>query len=73
MTKVEVSYALAAPLSGEALETIARLHGVYGLQAVKVAPALDALTVLYDATRLRPAEVDRILLDAGLAVTRRAG
>ena len=37
-------------------------------QSVKVDPSLESLTVEYDATRLRPAEVESALTGAGIPV-----
>ena len=70
MTKVEVEYRLESALTDEMLSAIDRAHGVYGLQAVKVKPSLDGLEVLYDASRLKPEDVDRTLLGLGLPVVR---
>jgi len=70
MTKVEVSYRLSSPLTGEMLQAIDRSHGVYGLQSVKVTPQSDGLQVLYDASRLKLEDVDQTLLGLGLPVVR---
>lgn len=72
MTKVEVRYELTAPLDDSMMAAIDRAHGIYGLQSVGVAPALDSLLVLFDASRLALADVDEKLLGLGLPV-RRAG
>ena len=58
------------PLDEPLLERIRDLHAVYGVLGVQVAPSLDVLTVEYDATRLRPAEVESALERAGIAVER---
>ncbi len=58
MTKIQKEFQLTRPLDEELLERISDVHAVYGIQHVKVAPSLDRLTVEYDATRLRPAEVE---------------
>jgi|WetSurMetagenome_2_1015567.scaffolds.fasta_scaffold1169443_2 hypothetical protein len=70
MTKVEVRYDLTAPLDDSMMAAIDRSHGVYGLQSVRVAPTLDSLDVLYDASRLQPADVDETLMRLGLPVRR---
>jgi hypothetical protein len=70
MTKVEVRYVFTKPFDDAWLPALERLHGVYGLQSVKLNPALDGLVVLYDATRMQPADVDRQLHAAGLPVSR---
>ena len=61
-------FRLRKPLDGPALEAIATVHAKYGIQKIKVADSLDALMVEYDATRLRPAEVEAALAGAGIAV-----
>ena len=50
------------------LECIARAHAIYGFQKIQVPPTLDSLLVEYDATRLRPAEVEAALARAGIPV-----
>lgn len=50
------------------LKSISDAYAIYGIQKVQVAPSLDALLVEYDATRLRPAEVESALASAGIPV-----
>jgi len=50
------------------LTRISDAHALYGIQHVKLDPSLDGLTVEYDATRLRPAEVGAALTGAGIPV-----
>jgi len=71
MTKVQVTYDLDGPVDEAVLERIDRIHGVYGIQAARLSPALDSLLVQYDATRMKPEDVDRTLHAAGLAVRRK--
>ena len=52
------------------LKRIAGAHSLYGVHHVKLAPSLDSMTVEYDATRLRPAEVEAALAGAGIPVER---
>ena len=68
MTKVQIRFRLQKPLDEPALKAIATVHAKYGIQKIKVADSLDALTVEYDATRLRPAEVQAALAGAGISV-----
>ena len=68
MTKVQIRFRLQRPLDEPALTAIATVHTRYGIQKIRVADSLDALTVEYDATRLRPAEVEAALAGAGIAV-----
>jgi len=68
MTKVQIRFRLRQPLSDSLLQTIADAHTLYGIQRVRLSPAMDSLMVEYDATRLRPAEVESALSGAGIAV-----
>jgi hypothetical protein len=70
MTKVEAHYEFTATLDDQGLAAIDRSHSVYGLHSVRLSPQLDRLTVLYDASRLQPLDVDEALLGLGLPVRR---
>jgi hypothetical protein len=70
MTKVQTQFRLSGPLNDAMLARIADAHSIYGIARVKLGPASDALSVEYDATRLRPAEVESALAAAGIPVTR---
>jgi hypothetical protein len=67
MTKVQVRFRLQQPLDDAARAALATLHAKYGIQKTRLAESLDALTVEYDATRLRPAEVEAALAGAGIS------
>ena len=69
MTKIQIRFQLQKPLDDTLLARISDAHSLYGIQKVKVAPTLDSLFVEYDATRLRPAEVESALAGAGIPVT----
>jgi hypothetical protein len=66
MTKVQMRFRLQKPLDESALTAISIVNAKYGIQRIKVADSLDALMVEYDATRLRPAEVEAALAVAGI-------
>ncbi len=68
MTKVQIEFQLQHALDDELLNRIAGAYSIYGIQKIKLAPAQDGLTVEYDATRLRPAEVQAALARAGIPV-----
>jgi len=68
MTKVQIHFRLQRPLDENQLEHIADTYAIYGIQKINVAPSLDSLSVEYDATRLRPAEVEAALARAGVPV-----
>jgi len=70
MTKIQVRFRLQRPLDDAMLSRISDAHAKYGIQRIDVDPSLDALTVDYDATRLRPAEVESVLAGAGIPVVR---
>ena len=67
MTKVQRQFRVRK-LDDAALAGLASVNSKYGIQRIRVSPALDALMVEYDATRLRPAEVEAALAGAGIAV-----
>jgi len=70
MTKVQIHFRLQKPLDALLLQRIAETHTLYGIYHVEVSPSLDNVTVEYDATRLRPAEVELALSSAGIPVER---
>jgi allophanate hydrolase subunit 1 len=65
MTKVRIHFHLPNSLDEATLAKLAGTHTLYGIQKVSVSG--DSLTVEYDATRLRPAEVEAALAAAGVA------
>lgn len=71
MTKVEVLYEFTAPVDEKDLMALDRAHAVYGIRALRLSPAMDALTVEFDASRLRATDVDRALHSVGLRVKRK--
>ena len=72
MTKVDLHFDLVHPLVDDDAEAIARVHGVYGFQRVKLEmPSMQALTVEYDASRLTERDVEAALVQAGIPVVRR--
>ena len=72
MTKVEARYEFTAPFSDSWLAAIESLHGVYGMQAVKLDAKLAGLAILYDASRLTLTDVENHLQRSGLPVRRDA-
>jgi len=68
MTKVQIAFQLQRPLDDELMTRIAGTYSIYGIQKIRLAPSQDGLTVEYDATRLRPAEVQSTLARAGIPV-----
>ena len=70
MTKVQIRFKLQKPLDEVMLARISDAHAMYGIHRVTVAPSMDALTVEYDASRLKPAEVESALAGAGIPAER---
>ena len=70
MTKVQLPFALAAPLDEAAMNRIANIYEVYGILRIGVEPGGQKLTVEYDATRLSPQDVEAQLARAGITVVR---
>ena len=68
MTKVQIHFKLEKPLDDVLLARLSDTTSLYGIQKVKLAPKMDSLMVEYDATRLRPKEVESALAGAGIAV-----
>lgn len=68
MTKLEQVYEVAKPLDEAALEEIARLTSIVGIQKVRIHPGLQAVTVGWDAARLSRGAMESILARHGLAV-----
>jgi hypothetical protein len=73
MTKVQIHFRLERPLDDELMTRIASTYSIYGIQKIVMAPSLDGLTVEYDATRLRPAEVQCALESAGIPIAAKNG
>ncbi|HSU32191.1 MAG TPA: hypothetical protein VLJ11_13240 [Bryobacteraceae bacterium] len=68
MTKVQLTYKLTRGLTDKDLESISRMHAVYGFFAVRLCPSGDELFVEYDAARLNPNEVRASLEEHGIPV-----
>jgi hypothetical protein len=70
MTKVRIRFRAQKPLDDAMMARVSDAHALYGIMRVEVAPARDAITVEYDATRLRPAEVASAFEGAGIPLER---
>jgi hypothetical protein len=70
MTRVELQYELTKPLGDADYERLSRLLSVYGVMSYKLRQDLSGMMVEYDATRLNPDGVDRVLHSNGLPVKR---
>ena len=70
MMKVQLPFALAAPLDEATTRRISDLYEVYGILRIGVEPGGQKLTVEYDATRLSPKDVEAVLAGAGVPLVR---
>ena len=70
MTKVQIHFKLERPLDDVLLQRLSDTTALYGIQKVKLEPDMGGLMVEYDATRLRPKEVESALAGAGIPVKR---
>jgi len=68
MTKVQTRFRLQKPLDDSSQNGLAAANAIYGIHRLKLSPAMDELMVEYDATRLRPAEVESALAVAGIPI-----
>ena len=68
MTKCERTYELARPLDEALLEQVNTLLGIHGIQKLRVAPQLDAITVGWDAARLSIPQMESLLAQRGFAL-----
>ena len=72
MTKVQVHFHLQKPLDDSDYKGIAEARAIYGFHKIVLAPNLQDLTIEYDATRMRPAEVEAALASMGVPIERDA-
>jgi hypothetical protein len=70
MTKVQLPFALTAPLDEAAMNRLAEVHEIYGILRINVEAEGQKLTVEYDATRLTPKDVEAVLAKAGVPLVR---
>jgi hypothetical protein len=72
MTRVQMHFRLMKPLDDTTMKRLSDESTLYGIQQVKLDASQDGLMVEYDASRLRPAEVEAALTRAGIGVEPRA-
>ncbi len=68
MTRVQMNFRLREPLNDASMAKLSDASAIYGIQKVKLGDG--SLMVEYDATRMRPAEVEAALAHAGIAAER---
>jgi hypothetical protein len=71
MTKVQLEYDLARPLTDDDAGGIADVHSWYGILRVQLASSLDKLAVEYDASRLSEKDVEAVLHRFHLPIKRK--
>ena len=64
MPRIQINFRLRQPLDDAMMEKLSDASAIYGIQKVKL--GAGSLMVEYDATRLRPAEVESALAAAGV-------
>jgi hypothetical protein len=70
MTRVQMHFRLPNKLDDAAMVRLSNASAVYGIQHMKVDAGLERLMVEYDATRMKPADVEATLAEAGIAAER---
>ena len=70
MTLVEARYRFTLPFQDDFTAAIQAAHTLYGLRSVKLDSKLEGITVLFDASRLTPDDVDHALHGLALPVAR---
>jgi allophanate hydrolase subunit 1 len=68
MTRIQIHFRLRQPLDDAMMTKLSDASAIYGIQKVKLGSG--SLMVEYDASRLRPAEVEAALAQAGIAAER---
>lgn len=71
MTKVLLQYDLERPLTDADAKAISAVHAYYGFQRVQALPALDKISVEYDASRLSEKVVEAVLVNYGVPIKRK--
>jgi hypothetical protein len=71
MTKVQLQYDLARPLTDHDAAAIGDVNSCYGIERVQLAPSLDRLLVEFDASRLSEKDVEAVLQRFGLPIQRK--
>ena len=71
MTLMEITYELQSPLQPEQLRALGSFANTYGLRRFRVDEKTNRLSFEYDASRLKETEVEHVLRQARIPVTRR--
>ena len=68
MTRLQINFRLQQPLTDQAMIKLSDTWSIYGIQKIKLSPEQDRMMVEYDATRMKPSDVEAALACAGIAV-----
>jgi hypothetical protein len=68
MTRIESVFPLLLPFDDSSAEAIENVQSCYGIERIRIAPALDRITVDYDATRFTLADLERLLVRCGVPI-----
>lgn len=68
MTTVEALYRYGAPPTEQVAMALARTRDVYGIRKLALDHAGHTVRVEFDATRLNPSAVNKLLMAAGLDI-----
>ena len=69
MTQLDVLFRYGIPPSESSIAAIARIREVYGVRQLAVDERAHTVRIEYDATRLSPPAIHRMLRGAGLDIT----
>ena len=71
MTLVEITYEMQSPLTQEQMAKLGAFSNTYGLRRFRFDEAKKHLSFEYDASRLRETQVEHVLGQATIAITRK--
>jgi hypothetical protein len=71
MTLMEIKYELASPLTLEQLTQLSEFANTYGLRKFRLNDAKTELSFEYDASRLRETQVQHVLGQAKIAISKK--
>lgn len=69
MTQLDVLFRYGIPPSESSIAAIARIREVYGVRQLAIDERAQTVRLEYDATRLSPPALHRMLRNAGLDIT----
>ena len=72
MTRIQLCFALSAPLDEQLMNRIRDVYGTYGILKILGEPGGRNLMVEYDATRFSAKDVEATLARAGLPLEQRS-